>query len=260
MSVTAGDIIEPVRIYTRDPSTGALSDRAFTAVLWVGDTASDTVVTLTNVGMGKYQASFTVPEVDDGSELELVVTDTLTGEEAVEWQEQGRAAWQSDGDYRYTTEEEVRTFLDSDNFTTHTDADRDGDSDAAAVEQGIRTGESEIDVYLGGPVESFTDDTAGESAAALLNSIAYKLAAYNYAAKRGFRGLVENEFLRVREEALALLEKFAANTYGVVIAVQEDEAAALGVPTVALSDGSAATASDLPTVVRPYGYRPYVWP
>jgi hypothetical protein len=90
MSVTAGDIIDPVSIRVRDPDSGTPADRAFTAALWVAGAVTATAVTVAPVGVrpanvGRYKASFTVPAVQTGDELELILTDTLSGDEAVVW-------------------------------------------------------------------------------------------------------------------------------------------------------------------------------
>jgi uncharacterized phiE125 gp8 family phage protein len=95
MSVTAGEIIDPVTFRTRNPDTRAYEDRAVTGALWVAGVETDTVVTITAVGarpanVGRYKASFTVPTVATGDELELVLTDTDTEEEDRPWREQGR--------------------------------------------------------------------------------------------------------------------------------------------------------------------------
>lgn len=111
---------------------------------------------------------------------------------------------------RYTTEAEVTTFLGSMNIEVHTDTDGDGTSDTEAVQQGIVSAEARVDLHTSGPW-TFAATTAGTVAAEVFNQWSYKLAAYEYAAKRGFEGNSENEFKRVQDEAIAEMAMFKAD-------------------------------------------------
>lgn len=73
---------------------------------------------------------------------------------------------------------------------------------------------------------------------------------------------------RLTDEQMAGLEKryldayrrlFGTDDVGIEAEANDESETNLGVPTVALSDGSAAEASDLPVLRRPC-YRPYTWP
>ncbi len=146
------------------------------------------------------------------------ITDTILDSEELRWN--GVTASTRPGfgyEGRYTTEAEVGTFAAQYNIDVFSDGDDDGSPDDGALEQAIRAAESEIDAELGSPVESFTNDTAGESATDLLNQVGYKLATVNLAEKRGLTANQPNEFSKVREDALALLRRFAQSLYGVVL-------------------------------------------
>jgi hypothetical protein len=114
------------------------------------------------------------------------------------------------GDYRYTSSDEVTNFLGSLNEAVYGDVDADGTLDAGAKDQSIRTAEGRVDLHTGGPY-TFTDDTAGEVAADVFNAWAYKLTAYEIAAKRGFANLDQGAFEKLRDEVLAEMAMFKAD-------------------------------------------------
>lgn len=192
-----------------------------------GDEQPDavTLLTLTRADTG---AAVTIPGggvfTQDGTEWTLEFTAPATG---LHYDYTFRLTW-DDGSHndaagglddftgessysgRYTTLEEISTFLDSLNYTVHTDADRDGDTDIAAAVQGHKSGEARVDLYTGGPW-TFQDTAAGTVVAALFNRWAYVAAAYDFASKRGFSEGSENEFRAVMDEAIAEMERFSAN-------------------------------------------------
>jgi hypothetical protein len=160
---------------------------------------------LTNTATGLYSHTFTEPAA--GLEYTAYVEWVYAGETyRVEKTLAGVTSYTG----RYTTLDEITTFLDSLNYTVHTDSDRDNNSDLAAAVQGHKTGEARIDLRAGGPY-TFADSTAGESAAAVFNHWAYKLASYEYAAKRGFASGNENEFVKIRDEVFEEIDRFVAD-------------------------------------------------
>jgi hypothetical protein len=108
---------------------------------------------------------------------------------------------------RYTTETEVRKFIGTLNAEVYGDLDADGSIDAGVMEQSIRTAEGRVDLHTGGPY-TFTVDLAGEVAADVFNAWAYKVAAYEIAAKRGFQNLSQDAFVALRDEVLAEMKDF----------------------------------------------------
>lgn len=117
---------------------------------------------------------------------------------------------QSEYTGRYTDEAQVVQYAGTLNVDVHADVNSDTVRDTGAVQQAIISAESRVDLYTSGPW-TFQDNANGEVVAQLFNQWAYKFAVYELAAKRGFAGLDQNEFIRVNNEVLAEMAFFKEN-------------------------------------------------
>lgn len=124
---------------------------------------------------------------------------------------------------RYTTSTAVVTFIKSENLNVLADVDGNEIEDDGAVQQAIESGESDVDTFLGGPVESFTADVAGTSARQLLNMVSYKFATFELAAKRGLTANEGNPYLQIKADAEEAITRFAAKLYGVTIVTEDPD-------------------------------------
>ncbi len=112
---------------------------------------------------------------------------------------------------RYTTQEQLTTYLHSLNLDEYADLDGDLLKDPGAIQQAIETAEATVDFHTAGPW-SFPASTPAINAivaAGIFEKWARRLAAYEVAEKRGRTNEGEgNQFQRLRDEAIEEMRMF----------------------------------------------------